>query len=64
VLGDAGLTVDPADVDGLAGAVRRVLGDSDLAERLGAAGRLRAATMTWAATAEATVRVYREVLHQ
>jgi glycosyltransferase involved in cell wall biosynthesis len=56
--------VDPADVDGLAGAVRRVLGDSDLAERLGAAGRLRAATMTWAATAEATVRVYREVLHQ
>ena len=64
VLGDAGLTVDPADVDGLAGAVRRVLGDSDLAERLGAAGRLRAATMTWDATAEATVRVYREVLHQ
>ena len=55
---------DPADVDGLAGAVRRVLGDSDLAERLGAAGRLRAATMTWDATAEATVRVYREVLHQ
>ena len=64
VLGDAGLTVDPADVDGLAGAVHRVLGDSDLAERLGTAGRLRAATMTWAATAEATVRVYREVLHQ
>ena len=64
VLGDAGLTVDPADVDGLAGAVRRVLGDSNLAERLGAAGRLRAATMTWDATAEATVRVYREVLHQ
>ena len=64
VLGDAGLTVDPADVDDLAGAVRRVLGDSDLAERLGAAGRLRAATMTWDATAEATVSVYREVLHQ
>ena len=62
VVGDAGLTVDPADVDGLAEALRRLLGDSDLAERLGAAGRLRASTMTWAATAEATVSLYREVL--
>ena len=45
-----------------AGAVRRVLGDPSLAARLGDAGRLRAATMTWTTTAEATVRVYREVL--
>jgi len=62
VVGDAGLTVDPADVDGLAAAIGQVLKDPDLAERLGAAGRRRAATMTWAATAEATLNVYRQVL--
>jgi glycosyltransferase involved in cell wall biosynthesis len=62
VVGDAGLTVDSADVDGLADAMRRVIEDPDLAARLGDAGRLRAATMTWDATAESTVRLYREVL--
>ena len=62
VVGDAGLTVDSADVDGLADAMRRVIEDPDLAARLGDAGRLRAATMTWDATAEATVRLYGEIL--
>ncbi len=62
VVGDAGLTVDPTDVDGLADALRRVLADPDLAARLGEAGRRRAATMTWATTAEATAGLYREVL--
>ena len=61
-MGDAGLTVDPADIEGLADALRSVLADPDLAVRLGDAGRLRAVTMTWAATAEATVRLYGEVL--
>jgi glycosyltransferase involved in cell wall biosynthesis len=62
VVGDAGLTVDPTDVNGLADALRSVLADPDLAVRLGDAGRRRAATMTWAATAEATAGLYREVL--
>ena len=62
VVGDAGLTVDPTNMDGLAEAISSVLSDSDLAARLGEAGRLRAATMTWDAAAEATVRLYREVL--
>ena len=42
---------------------RRVLAENTwLAARLAEAGRGRAATLTWAATAEATVDVYREVL--
>ena len=62
VVGDAGLVIDPTDADALAGALAGVLADPDLAERLGGAGRRRAADMTWEAAAEATVAVYREVL--
>ena len=40
--GVTGFAVDPADTAALAGLLLRVLGDRDLAERLGAAGRLRA----------------------
>lgn len=57
----AGLAVDPRDVDAIAAAVGAVLDDDDLAVRLRAAGRARAATMTWAATAAATVAAYEEV---
>jgi len=62
VAGDAGLAVDSTDVDAVADGLRRVLDDPALAARLAQAGRDRAATLTWAATAEATVGVYREVL--
>jgi len=37
-----GLLVDPRNIAQLAGAMRRLLGDSDLASRLGSAGRKRA----------------------
>ena len=62
VTGGAGLAVDPRDVDAIAGALASVLDDDDLAERLRAAGRERAAASTWAHTAEATIAAYREVL--
>ena len=58
----AGLAVDPVDVDAIAGALAAVLDDDDLADRLRAAGRERAAATTWAATAAATVAAYQEVL--
>ena len=45
--GGAGLAVDPTDLDAIAGAVAAVLDDDDLADRLRAAGRERAAA-TWA----------------
>jgi glycosyltransferase involved in cell wall biosynthesis len=59
VAGDAGLLVDPLDVDELAGALARALGDAELRARLGAAARERAARYTWARTAEGMVAAYR-----
>ena len=61
-VGDAGLTVDPRDADGLADALRRVIDDPALHERLVAAGSARAAQFTWARAAVATAGVYREAL--
>ena len=50
VVGDAGILCDPRDVDALAGAVRKVLGDDELAADLAARSVRRAATFTWDAT--------------
>jgi glycosyltransferase involved in cell wall biosynthesis len=62
VAGDAAVTVDPADQDALDAAVARVVGDPALRARLADAGRARAATFTWARTAEQTVAAYRSAL--
>jgi glycosyltransferase involved in cell wall biosynthesis len=51
--GETGLLVD--DAAGLAGAIDRVLADTELRRRLGAAARRRAAEYTWAATARGTL---------
>ena len=61
VAGGAGLAVDPRDADAIAGAIASVLDDDDLADRLRAAGRARAAETTWATTAELTIAAYEEV---
>ncbi len=61
VAGDAALLVDPEDVEEIADAVARVLTDPALAEDLRRRGRERAALFTWAATARATLDVYRHV---
>lgn len=58
VAGDAGLLVDPLDVDAIAGALGRLLGDADLRARLGAAARERAAGFTWARTGALMVGAY------
>lgn len=62
VVGDAALLVAPGDPASLEAAIERVLTEPTLRNHLIAAGRTRAAELTWAATAEATVRVYREVI--
>jgi alpha-1,3-rhamnosyl/mannosyltransferase len=59
VLGDAGLLLEPDDVDGWAAAITRLVDDSPAWERMRAAGLARAASFTWAATARATLDVYR-----
>lgn len=62
VAGDAALLVDPRSVAELAAALERVLTDTDLAERLAAAGRARAQRFSWQETARRTLEAYREVL--
>jgi len=62
VVGDAAITVDPYDVQGLAGAMHCVLADADLQHDLRRRGLERAAAFTWERTARETVQVYREVL--
>jgi glycosyltransferase involved in cell wall biosynthesis len=62
VAGDAALTFDPEDEASIAAAIERLLGDDSLGERLGAAGRERAAGFTWERTAELTVASYRRAL--
>jgi len=62
VAGDAALYFDPTDTAGIASAVRRILSDPDLRDRLREAGRARAATFTWEATAVATLRSYERAL--
>jgi glycosyltransferase involved in cell wall biosynthesis len=62
VVGDAGVLVDPSDVEGLCSALRQLLEDEPRRRALAAAGRARAQTFSWRRTASETVRVYREVL--
>jgi glycosyltransferase involved in cell wall biosynthesis len=62
VAGDAALLVDPLDVDDIAGALHRLLVDQDLAVELGDRARARAATFTWARTADGTVAAYRDAV--
>ena len=65
VVGEAALRVPPGDPEALAAAVGRLLDDSDLAARLGAAGRARVVErFTWRAVAEQTVAWYRHVLKE
>ncbi len=58
VVGDAGLMVEPLDVDALAGALERVLDDEDLRRALIERGHLRAQTFTWEAAARQLRRHY------
>ncbi|WP_435736839.1 glycosyltransferase family 4 protein [Cellulosimicrobium sp. PMB13] len=56
--GRTGLLVDPEDVEALARAVERVVGDRELARDLGAAGRAEAAAYSWERVAEDYAALY------
>ena len=62
VAGDAALLFDPLDVEAIAVAIRRVLEDDALADRLRSAGLERAKRFTWEETARKTLECYRKVL--
>jgi glycosyltransferase involved in cell wall biosynthesis len=61
VVGDAGLTVDPFDVDAIAGAIRKLMNDSTLRAKLSQKGQERASSFTWRETARQTLQVYQDV---
>jgi len=62
VVGDAGLMVDPYDVEALAEAMHRVLTDALLREELIHKGLERARQFTWGRAAQETIAVYQRVL--
>ena len=62
VAGNAALLTAPEDDEALAVNLRRLLGDRELRDRQVAAGRARAATYTWSASAAAHRAVYESVI--
>jgi len=58
VVGDAGLTVDPFDIDALARALARLIDDGALRAELRARGIRRARAFDWRDTARMTLQVY------
>jgi len=62
VVGDAGLMVDPFDVDALAAAIKRVISDSTLRAELTGKGIARAKLFDWNETARQTLTVYQEAV--
>jgi glycosyltransferase involved in cell wall biosynthesis len=62
IVGDAGLTFDPADENAMASAIRRAWDDEPLRRDLVARGRARAASFTWRRAAEMTLASYRRSL--
>ncbi|MBI2414140.1 MAG: glycosyltransferase family 4 protein [Deltaproteobacteria bacterium] len=62
IVREAGVLVDPLDIDGISEAMQRVLGDDALKGRLRAAGFARAREFSWERTAKETLKTYRAVL--
>lgn len=60
VVGDAALTVDPYDVEGLAGAIERALHDDGLRAGLAARGPAQARRFSWQRSAESVLAALRE----
>lgn len=61
VVGDAGMLIDPEDVEALAVAMWRVLSDEKLRDEMRTKGLKRAATFSWKRAAQETLQVYRQV---
>jgi glycosyltransferase involved in cell wall biosynthesis len=62
VAGDAAIYFDPTDVDAIAAAIRRLMGDAALRERLVAAGRRQVERFSWQRAGEQTLAVYRSAI--
>lgn len=62
VVGEAGLLVDPFDVDALGAAMNRLISDSELRAELTTKGLERAKLFDWRETARQTLAVYQEAV--
>ncbi len=60
-VGNAALLIEPEDLDGMADAVQKLLGDTGLREDLRAGGSVRAAQFRWEITAQKTWEAYRSL---
>jgi glycosyltransferase involved in cell wall biosynthesis len=60
VVGDAAVSVEPGDVDALAGGLHALLTDDGARRTLIDRGKLRASQFSWEATAEGLARLYRD----
>jgi glycosyltransferase involved in cell wall biosynthesis len=60
VVGDAGVLVDPFDVDALAAAITSVISNSNLRTELGVKGQARAKLFEWRETARQTLTIYQK----
>jgi glycosyltransferase involved in cell wall biosynthesis len=62
VVGEAGLLVNPEEIEEIAGALARVITDETLRNRMREQGLAQAARFSWEQTARITLSVYRAVL--
>lgn len=62
VVGDAALLVDPESEEEIAAAIRLLLGDSTMRGELVRRGRARARELSWEATAQQVLELYRELV--
>lgn len=62
VVGESAIMIDPRDEEALSQAIREVLDDSALANRLARSGLERAQLFTWRRTVEETLIAYRRML--
>jgi glycosyltransferase involved in cell wall biosynthesis len=62
IVDEAGLLIPPDDVQSLYEAMKAVLEDHQLRQKLIRAGPIRAERFTWERTAEQTLQIYRQVL--
>ena len=64
VAGGAAILVDPADVEAIATAMRRLIEDRDLRQELSHRGRNRARVFSWDKASDSTLEVLEEVARQ
>ena len=62
VVGDAGILVDPFDVNAIAAAIERLVDDPDLRQQLSVKGVARSRLFDWNETARRTLNIYEQVV--